>query len=108
MPKLVGFQYKADFELKPKTFCTIPYMYPTPIYSHRGQIIKYQFELYSYVFWFQDYSSISMRHHLTWLCSNIYEDLHRFAAYEHKIVQKQLQKQFCAQILQICANLHKS
>ena len=56
MPKLVGFQYKADSELKPKTFCTIPYMYPKPIYSHGGQIIKYQFELYSYVFWFQDYS----------------------------------------------------
>jgi hypothetical protein len=28
-------------------------------------------------------------HHLTWHCSSIYEDLHRFAAYEHKIVQKQ-------------------
>ena len=47
MPKLVGFQHKADSELKPKTFCTIPYMYPKTVYAHRGQIIKCQLEIYS-------------------------------------------------------------
>ena len=30
-------------------------------------------------------------HHLTWHCSRIYEDLHRFAAYQRKIEQQQKQ-----------------
>jgi hypothetical protein len=42
---------------------------------------------------------------LTSYCFRINEDLHRFAAFKRKLVI--VSEQFCAHMLQICANLHK-
>ena len=97
------------------------YTFPYPKLSVRKKWPQFNWSLRSYPYYLQlnlHQTNLLFRylsHHLTWHCSSIYEDLHRYARKIVFVIVECLKlfrnnnKNNCASIsVQICANLHKS